>query len=223
LQTRNDLLNEAYLYTETLLQTIRLPFLILDSISRVKSANKAFYSTFNITEAEPKGIRIYDLGNGQWNIPKLRELLETIIPQNTSFDNFEVETEFKGVGKKTMLLNGRRIPLNGQPLIILAIADISETRELASEKDRIERKALQEKVDAEKKISEAFKQADAYIRNVFMQAPVSIVVYKGPSFIIDLINENGLAMWGTTRDKVINKLYLKSVQNCVNRNGKNPH
>lgn len=207
LQTRNDLLNESYNYAEAIIGTVHDPMLILDKDLRVKTANRSFYKNFRAREDETEGLLLYDLGHKQWNIPKLRELLEDIIPKNSSFHDFEVEHDFPGIGKKIMLLNANRIiqRAHREQLILLSIADITEIRQLSEEKELAEKKALQKEINDEKLISDTYKAGDAYIRNVFMQAPVSIVVYKGPSFIVDMINEKGLEMWGTTYKKVIGK------------------
>lgn len=84
LQTRNDLLNEAYDYAEALLSTLHEPMMVLDKNLRVKSANNIFYKIFNANEEETVGMLLYDLGNKQWDIPRLRELLEDIL-QKYSF------------------------------------------------------------------------------------------------------------------------------------------
>ena len=77
------------------LGSIREPLLVLDSDLKVVTANPSFYQTFNVHSEETEGILIYDLGNRQWNIPKLKELLEDILPQNTLFNDFEVEHNFE--------------------------------------------------------------------------------------------------------------------------------
>ena len=94
---------------EDLIETIREPLLSLDSDLRVLKANRSFYNTFKVSPQETMGNLIYDLGNKQWDIPKLRELLETILPQKTTFDNYEVEHNFATIGRRTMLLNARQI------------------------------------------------------------------------------------------------------------------
>ena len=178
LQTRNELLNESYLYTETLLLTVPLPLLVLDSAARIKSANKAFYQKYNVTEEETEGYRIYDLGNGQWKIPKLRDLLENIIPQNNIFENFEVEHEFEDIGKKIMLLNARRIHLNGEQLILLAIADITEVRKLELEKEAVEKKILQERIKGEQKLKEISEEKQKQLQNIFLNAPFTVAIIE---------------------------------------------
>ncbi len=128
LQTRNDLLNEAYDYSEAVFDTIHEPMIVLDKNLRVKSANKTFYKNFNVTEEETEGMLLFDLGNKQWNIPRLRELLENILPRNTHFHDFEITHSFPYIGEKTMLLNAKHIiqKMNHEELILLAISDITE-------------------------------------------------------------------------------------------------
>jgi len=94
--------------------------LVLDAELKIISANNSFYRTFKVTPDETMGQLIYDLGNKQWDIPKLRELLETILPRKTTFDNYEVEHDFAAIGKRTMLLNARQIQrVSGKEKIIL--------------------------------------------------------------------------------------------------------
>jgi len=106
--------------------------LILDEDLNIISANKIFYSIFHVTQHETEGKRVYDLGNGQWNIPKLKILLEDILPKNTFFEDFKVEHDFPRIGKKIMILNARRIYTMGEerPIILLAMEDITKQREL---------------------------------------------------------------------------------------------
>ena len=96
-------------YAESILETMRGPLIVLDANLRVISANKAFYQTFKVSLEETKDQFIYDLGNRQWDIPKLRQLLEDILPKNKVFWDYEIEHDFKSVGTKTMLLNARRL------------------------------------------------------------------------------------------------------------------
>ncbi|MEO8494106.1 MAG: PAS domain S-box protein [Planctomycetota bacterium] len=121
---------EAREYADNILATLRDPFLVLDKDLRVVTANRAFYENFQVAQKETQGCFVYDLGNRQWDIPKLRTLLEEVLPQNHSFQDFEVEHEFSTIGRKTMLLNARRIhrPGNNSVLILLAIEDITERR-----------------------------------------------------------------------------------------------
>ncbi len=91
------------------------------------SASRAFYQEFQVTPEETLGLALYDLGNNQWDIPGLHELLEDVLPNKTSFENFEVVHDFPGIGKRKMLLNARLIPeeTGSTQLILLAIEDIT--------------------------------------------------------------------------------------------------
>ena len=124
-----QLIESARDYAETILATVREPLIVLDSELHVRSANRSFYETFHVEPAETEGRSIYDLGNGQWNIPSLRTLLEELLPGRISFDDFEVEHDFDRIGPKTMRLNARCFPPEGQhELILLAIEDITDRK-----------------------------------------------------------------------------------------------
>ena len=130
-------------------ETVREPLLILDSELRIIFANRSFYRFFKVTEKETGGQHLYDLGNRQWNIPKLRKLLERILPEKESVEDFEVEHNFQTIGHKIMLLNARRIYLKkyASRLILLAILDATDHREAEREKEKLIgdlRKALDE-------------------------------------------------------------------------------
>jgi len=117
---------------ENIIETIREPLLLLDSDLNILLANQSFYDLFKVTPEETLGNLIYDLGNRQWDIPKLRALLEEIIPKHNKFDNYEVEHEFLDIGHKIMLLNARRLieEESGSQKILLAIEDITERSQL---------------------------------------------------------------------------------------------
>ena len=116
----------ARIYAESIVETVREPLVILDERLKVVSANRSFYKTFKTSPEETEHMLIYNLGNSQWNIPKLRELLEEIIPRHSSFNDFKVTHNFPGIGQKTMLLNARMIEQADQrKLILLAIEDIT--------------------------------------------------------------------------------------------------
>ena len=113
---------------DSILGSVREPLIVLDSEFKVVRANESFYQTFAVQADAAEGISFYELGNGQWNIPKLKELLEDILPHNTKFHDFEVEHEFPSLGLKLMHLNARLI-YDGQQqtrLILLAIEDVTE-------------------------------------------------------------------------------------------------
>ena len=111
-----------------IVETIREPLLVLDSDLKVILASHSFYGIFKVKPEETVGQLIYDLGNKQWDIPKLRELLENILPEKTAFDNYEVVHDFATIGRRTMLLNARQIErgMGKKQIILLAIEDITE-------------------------------------------------------------------------------------------------
>ena len=115
-------------YAEATIRTARDPLIVLRADLRVNTANEAFYKTFNTTPDQTQGRLIYDLGDQQWNIPKLRMFLEDILPRKSFFDDFEVTHDFPQIGRRTMLLNARRLERDdGAPqMILLAIEDVTE-------------------------------------------------------------------------------------------------
>jgi signal transduction histidine kinase len=122
--------DEVSEFAENLIDTIREPLIALDKDLRVVKATRSFYDFFRVSPAQTIGTLIYDLGNGQWNIPRLRELLEKILPERTTFDNYEVEHDFSAIGKRIMLLNARKIQraLGKEQIILLAIEDITDRK-----------------------------------------------------------------------------------------------
>lgn len=115
---------------EGIVETIREPLLVLDRDLRVVTVSRSFYEFFKVKPEETVGQFIYDLGDKQWDISKLRELLETILPQQTAFDNYEVEHDFVTIGRRTLLLNARQIEreVGKERIILLAIEDITERK-----------------------------------------------------------------------------------------------
>ncbi len=116
---------QARRYAESIIETVQVALVVLSSDLKVLYANKTFFQTFEVNAGETEGRFIYDLGNGQWDIPRLRELLEDILPSNAQFEGFEVEHDFERIGHRSMLLNARRLQeKEGQTqLILLAIED----------------------------------------------------------------------------------------------------
>jgi chemotaxis protein methyltransferase CheR len=112
---------------DNIFSSIREPLLVLDPDLKVLKANHSFYRTFKVNPGKTEGELIYSLGNGQWDIPKLRELLEDILSENSEFNDFEVEHNFESIGRKIMHLNARRIYKESSQtqLILLAIEDVT--------------------------------------------------------------------------------------------------
>jgi two-component system CheB/CheR fusion protein len=119
------LIEETHDFADAIVETLRDPLVVLTPDLRVKRANAMFYKMFQVTPEDTEGRFLYDLGDGQWNIPKLRQLLEEILPRNSLFNDFAVEHEFPRIGRKRMLLNARRILSKDNELkaILLAIED----------------------------------------------------------------------------------------------------
>jgi two-component system CheB/CheR fusion protein len=147
-------------YAESIINTVREPLIVLDQDLRVVSVSRSFYEFFKVKPEETMGQLIYDLGNKQWDIPKLRELLETILPQKATFDNYEVKHDFATIGRRIMLLNARQIKrvLGKERIILLAIEDITERKEIENglEKARKELAVARDRAEAADRIKSAF-------------------------------------------------------------------
>lgn len=126
---------KSWTYIKTVVDVVREPVLILDKDFNVMAANESFYRTFQVEPKDTERKIVYELGNGQWNIPALRKLLEDILPKNTFFKGFEVTHEFPSIGHKVMILNARQIQVEEDtafpPIILLAIEDVTEMMAVA--------------------------------------------------------------------------------------------
>lgn len=147
-------------YSESIINTVREPLIVLDQDLRVVTVSRSFYEVFKVKPEETVGQLIYDLGNKQWDIPKLRELLEDILPQKAIFDDYEVEHDFLGIGRRIMLLNARQIQrVSGKErIILLAIEDITERREIENglEKAHEELKVLADELKRVARVKSEF-------------------------------------------------------------------
>ena len=147
---------------DNIFSSIREPLLVLDPDLKVLKANHSFYRMFKVNPDKTEGELIYSLGNGQWNIPKLRELLEDILSENSEFNDFEVENNFETIGRKIMHLNARRIYKESSQtqLILLAIEDVTyredhkRNLEEIVKKRTVELLAAKEEAEKDKKIAE---------------------------------------------------------------------
>ena len=167
--------------------SVREPLVVLDPGLKVVKANHSFYRIFNIKPDETEGVLIYDLGNQQWDIPALRELLEDILPQNTIFHDFEVEQRFEGIGRKIMHLNARRIykEADQTQLILLAIEDVTEREyhkrhlEEIVEERTAEIKKLKDQLELERAyLQEEIKQEYNHENIVGRSDAINYVFYK---------------------------------------------
>jgi PAS domain S-box-containing protein len=161
-------------YVEDIMQTVREPLLVLDSKRRVISANRPFYQTFQITPGDIEGKVLYDLGNRQWDIPKLRKLLEEILPKSTVFLDFEIEHDFEDLGRRVMVLNARRIfhETKRMQMILLAIEDITERKR--AEKELKQAEALKQAIEA-LELSNRDLEQFAYVASHDLQEPLRMV------------------------------------------------
>jgi len=172
-------------YTESIIKTIREPLLVLTADLKVISANRFFYETFQVAPEETEGRFIFDVDNHQWDIPALRQLLEEIVPQNTHFNNFEVDHTFPRIGRKRVLLNCRRIYWKGKGTdrILLAFEDITER----------------------KQIEEALKNSETQYRRLFETAPDGILILDAETGQISDVNPFLVEMLGYSHEELLGK------------------
>ena len=130
---------DACALAQGIVDTVREPVLVLDNALRVVAASRSFYATFKVQPEDTQGKLLYALGDQQWSIPKLRLLLEKIIPEHGVMEDYEVEHEFPGLGHRTMCLNARQVYYEGGAgtTVLLSIEDITEQRALEREKDEL--------------------------------------------------------------------------------------
>jgi chemotaxis protein methyltransferase CheR len=126
-------------FAQAIIDTVREPFLVLDQDLRVLAASRSFYQTFKVSSNDTQGRLLYALGDGQWDIPGLRLLLEKIIPERGVMEDYEVEHEFPDIGQRTMLLNARKVFYEGglNTTILLGIEDVTRQRVLQRDKDEL--------------------------------------------------------------------------------------
>ncbi|MBI5453160.1 MAG: PAS domain-containing protein [Deltaproteobacteria bacterium] len=134
-----QILNNARVRAEGIVQTVREPLIIVDKGLRIVTANPAFYKLFEMNPGDVEGRILYEINDRQWDIPSLRILLERIIPQNFQFNDYEVIHDFPRLGKRLLLLNARKIRQQGArpDLILLAMEDITERKKAEEDKTRL--------------------------------------------------------------------------------------
>jgi PAS domain S-box-containing protein len=182
--THEPLVEDIQDYAQNIVDTVREPLLILDATLRVRSANRAFYQTFHVTPAETEGRLIYELGNGQWDIPDLRTLLEDIVPKSSVFDDFELEHTFPAIGRRVMLLNARKLKAGHHgELLVLAMEDVT----------------------ARKRAEEALLEAGALQSAIFNSANFSSIATDEKG-VIQIFNVGAERMLGYTAAEVMNKI-----------------
>lgn len=171
-------------YAQDIVDTVREPLLILDETLRVRSANRAFYETFQVSSEETERQLIYDLGNGQWDSPELRRLLEDIVPRDTVFQDLELEHTFPVIGRRVMLLNARKLQAgNHEELVVLAMEDVTPR----------------------KRAEEALLKAGALQNAIFNSANFSSIATDANG-IIQIFNVGAERMLGYTAAEVLNQI-----------------
>jgi hypothetical protein len=131
------LLRTSHTQAQGIVDTVREPLLVLDRDLCIVAASRSFFQAFQVGRDETVGRPLYELGNGQWNIPDLRHLLEAVIPKSLAVEGYEVEHEFPHLGRRIMLLNARKLfhPDNNSLTLLLAIEDITEQRRAEGERE----------------------------------------------------------------------------------------
>ena len=178
-------LEGALRYVQSVIETIRDPLLVLDDSLKVISANQSFYDIFLVRPEDTEGSLIFELDDGQWEIPRLRELLEEILPKNTFFNDFEIDHDFPGIGRRVMLLYARRIYSEGHETqrILLGIEDITE------------RKLMEQEVAA----------SEVRYRRLFETAQDGILILDAGTAQIQGINPFLIEMLGYTQQELLGK------------------
>src|SRR6202522_4394989 len=178
------LVDDIEKYAQNIVDTVREPLLILDATLRVRSANRAFYQTFQVSAAETEGRLIYELGNGQWDIPDLRPLLEDIVPKSSVFDDFELEHTFPAIGRRVMILNARKLQAGHHgELLVLAMEDVT----------------------ARKLAEEALLKAGA-LQSAIFNSPNFSSIATDAKGVIQIFNVGAERMLGYTAAEVMNKI-----------------
>jgi PAS domain S-box-containing protein len=179
-------------YAQSIVDTVREPLIVLNGSFEVISASQSFYKIFEVTPEATIGKVLYTLGDNQWNIPQLHKMLETVLPESTSFDNFEIKHNFPGIGHRNMLLNARRIlsEIGTSELILLVIEDIT---------DRIQ---TEEKL---LRISDDFQFASNYAQSIVDTVREPLIVLNG-SFEVISASQSFYKIFEVTPEATIGKV-----------------
>src|SRR5690349_14920636 len=182
--TPEPLVEDIQTYAQNIVDTVREPLLILNATLRVQSANRAFYQTFQVSREETVNQLIYELGNGQWDIPALRTLLEDIVPKSSVFNDFELEHTFPVIGRRVMLLNARKLQAGQHgELLVLAMEDVTPR----------------------KRAEEELLKAGALQRAIFNSANFSSIATDERG-VIQIFNVGAERMLGYSAAEVMNKI-----------------
>ncbi len=183
--TRTHELRLALAYAESIIATLREPFVVLDKSLRVRTANVAFYRDFHASKEETDGRFVYDLGNGQWDIPQLRTLLAQALSNSHPVEDFEVDHTFPALGRRNMLLNARRFPPDSKDpdLVLLAIEDVTDRRRSAA----------------------AMEHSEVRYRRLFQMAKDGILILDAETGKVIDANPFMTALLGYSRDEFLGK------------------
>ncbi|MBW4428413.1 MAG: PAS domain-containing protein [Nostoc desertorum CM1-VF14] len=185
-------LEQARNYAEAIVETVQVPLIVLDSDLRVNKANRSFYETFQVSPSQTTQSLIFELGNGQWNIPGLQQLLEDILVNDTSIQNLEIEHCFEHIGQKTMLLNGWKIIQQGEAQrILLAIEDISDRKQFELERSNL----LAQEQSARQEAQIANRAKDEFLSNLSheLRNPLNSILGWAQLFRTRNLDSSGVA------------------------------
>ena len=186
----NEQVTAARDYAEAIIANIHEPLLVLDKNLRIRTANNAFYKTFRVNEKETEAVLIYDLGNKQWDIPELRNLLEKILLEKSVFNDFEVTHTFSHIGERIMLLNAREVinKNSAEKLILLSIEDITER----------------------KKAQEVLNKTGEHFRHLVKELPAAVYSCDAQGHIT-FYNDAAVKIWGR-RPEIGKDLWYGSIK-----------
>jgi len=199
--------DDARAFFEGIVNTVREPLVVLEPDLRVQTANRSFYETFRVNPTATEGQSLFALGNRQWDITRLRQMLEEVLPRDSQFNDFEVDHEFEGIGRRVMVLNARRLdPGGGRPgLILLAVEDAT---------DRV--RAAEALALSETRYRRLFETAQD---GILLVAPATRRVFDANPFLTDLLGYTraelvGKELWeiGLFRDAEANKAAFRTLR-----------
>ena len=198
---KQDQLNLARIYSDSIVSTIRHPLIVLDKALRIKTANASFYQKFNVKEDVTEGKYFYEIQDNLWDDTLMRKLLERVLPQHERLSDFEIVLNFPSLGERHLLMNALQIVNqdNSEQFILLAIEDVTERKE--AEQNLL--KAFEDLSIKNKQIEDSEKR----FFNIISQSLMSIAIFKGKDMVISFANEPLLKIWGKEKDIIGKPLF----------------